>query len=112
MSIVAKFFEEVQINTHGLTPHIAGASGHMPFVQGTCPGCRMQGTLFLGSGGYVTCSSLSCPEPEAATNALDGAVSRVAALCDAAEREALRWADPLPVPEWVASVREALDGAA
>lgn len=67
------FFSEIALNTHGLSPHIARASAHMPFVQGTCPGCGMDGTLFLGSGGYVTCSSLSCPEPDAATRVLDGA---------------------------------------
>nr|BEK68813.1 hypothetical protein KPHV_60400 [Kitasatospora purpeofusca] len=31
-------------------------------------------------------------------------------VCDAAEKQALRWEHPLPVPEWVAAVRAALDG--
>ncbi|MFJ2675094.1 DUF6085 family protein [Streptomyces sp. NPDC087525] len=39
-------------------------------VQGHCPACR--GTsLFLGSGGYVTCSRLDCPEPDAASTLLE-----------------------------------------
>ncbi|MEU6233819.1 hypothetical protein [Kitasatospora sp. NPDC047058] len=31
-------------------------------------------------------------------------------VCDAAERQALQWEQPLPVPEWVGAVRTALDG--
>lgn len=35
-----------------------------PKVQGFCPmGCGS--TLFLGSGGYVTCSLIGCPNPTA-----------------------------------------------
>jgi hypothetical protein len=34
----------------------------------------------------------------------------VLSLCDAAERGALRWEQPLPVPEWVHQVREAATG--
>lgn len=30
-------------------------------------------------------------------------------VCDQAERQAIRWEQPLPVPEWVATVREAAD---
>ncbi|WBP89493.1 hypothetical protein [Kitasatospora cathayae] len=32
------------------------------------------------------------------------------AVCDAAEKQATRWENPLPVPEWVAAIRAALDG--
>ena len=40
-----------------------------PRVQGRCPmGCGE--TLFLGAGGYVTCSWIDCPEPDAATRLL------------------------------------------
>lgn len=43
-------------------------AGH-PLVQGRCPACR--GTsLFLGSGGYVTCSRLHCPNASAADDLL------------------------------------------
>lgn len=38
-------------------------------VQGFCPmGCGP--TLFLGSGGYVTCRHLECPEPAAVSDIL------------------------------------------
>jgi hypothetical protein len=33
-------------------------------------------------------------------------------VCDAAVRQATRWEHPLPVPEWVETVRTAADGAA
>lgn len=39
-------------------------------VQGHCPmGCGT--TLFLGSGGYVTCRNLACPRPEAVSDLID-----------------------------------------
>ena len=39
-------------------------------VAGYCPmGCGQ--TLFLGSGGYVTCSLDVCPRPDAAADLLD-----------------------------------------
>jgi hypothetical protein len=34
----------------------------------------------------------------------------VYAACDAAEKQATRWEQPLPVPEWVALIRNAADG--
>lgn len=40
-----------------------------PQVQGRCPSCHGR-TLFLGQGGYVTCSYLSCPNPSAANHSL------------------------------------------
>lgn len=41
-----------------------------PTVQGKCPACG--GTsLFLGSGGYVTCSRIDCPDPGAADDQLE-----------------------------------------
>lgn len=40
-------------------------------VAGQCPmGCGE--TLFLGEGGHVTCSVISCPDPGAADRALTG----------------------------------------
>lgn len=42
----------------------------LPDVQGRCPACRGQ-SLFLGDGGYVTCSRIDCPDPEAATRVLE-----------------------------------------
>lgn len=38
------------------------------------------------------------------------AIARVEALCDRHESGALRWADPLPVPEWIPLVRAAVRG--
>jgi hypothetical protein len=42
----------------------------LPLVQGNCPACKRAG-LFLGSGGYTTCSNPDCPEPDAATTVLE-----------------------------------------
>jgi hypothetical protein len=41
-----------------------------PDVQGRCPACHGQ-SLFLGSGGYITCARLECPEPDAASTLLN-----------------------------------------
>lgn len=38
-------------------------------VQGYCPSCGSS-SLFLGAGGYVTCSWSDCAEPDAATGML------------------------------------------
>lgn len=40
-----------------------------PRVQGVCPSCRSH-SLFLGEGGYVTCSVLGCRDPGLATDLL------------------------------------------
>lgn len=42
----------------------------LPLVQGACPACH-SASLFLGNGGYVTCSQAACPEPDAATTVLE-----------------------------------------
>jgi hypothetical protein len=44
------------------------AAGYL-LVQGRCPACRGS-SLFLGSGGYLTCSRLDCPNPSAADDVL------------------------------------------
>ncbi|MFF0426884.1 hypothetical protein ACFYUJ_21030 [Streptomyces sp. NPDC004520] len=41
---------------------------------------------------------------------LSRCLDAVIGVCDAAERQATRWEHPLPVPEWVATVRNAVDG--
>jgi hypothetical protein len=41
-----------------------------PKVQGFCPVCGSE-SLFLGAGGYVTCSRIDCPEPDAVSSLLD-----------------------------------------
>ncbi|MER6976034.1 hypothetical protein [Streptomyces carpinensis] len=45
----------------------------MPKVVGICPACRRP-SLFLGSGGFVTCAMLSCPKPDAPTAVLEDPV--------------------------------------
>lgn len=42
----------------------------LPLVKGCCPACGTAG-LFLGDGGYVTCSLIGCPEPDAASTLLE-----------------------------------------
>lgn len=62
-------------------------SERYPRVRGRCPACYGS-SLFLGEGGYVTCSRLECTNPTAADSVLNqGAFSqqpddalRVAAL--------------------------------
>lgn len=41
---------------------------------------------------------------------LQRCLNDVREVCDQAEKQATRWEQPLPVPEWVATVREAADG--
>lgn len=40
-----------------------------PNIQGRCPACRGD-SLFTGTGGYVTCSRIECPNPSAADQLL------------------------------------------
>ena len=47
----------------------AGARRLMVSVKGRCP-CGCGETLMLGAGGYVTCSLLECPHPDAASDLL------------------------------------------
>ena len=46
-----------------------GVTTSFAFVQGLCPACGKD-SLFLGVGGHVTCSRLTCPEPAAADQML------------------------------------------
>lgn len=41
-----------------------------PEVQGHCPACGLE-TLFVGAGGYLTCSYVDCPLPDAASRLLE-----------------------------------------
>lgn len=52
-----------------LSASTAPAAALHPLVQGRCPSCNGS-SLFLGSGGYVTCSRLDCPNPTAADDLL------------------------------------------
>lgn len=47
----------------------APAAAAHPLVKGRCPACNGS-SLFLGSGGYVTCARLDCPDPTAADDLL------------------------------------------
>lgn len=51
-------------------------------VKGKCPACGWSG-LFLGSGGYVTCSQYDCPDPCRAS-AILAIGDKVGKLLDAA----------------------------
>lgn len=51
-------------------------SSDYPSVVGTCPACGWH-SLFLGEGGFVTCSRLACPAPEAASDLLSLKASAV-----------------------------------
>jgi hypothetical protein len=36
-----------------------------PRIKGiTCPACGSHDSIFIGTGGYLTCSWIECPEPE------------------------------------------------
>lgn len=36
-----------------------------PHIRGiTCPACGSHDSIFIGTGGYLTCSWVECPEPE------------------------------------------------
>jgi hypothetical protein len=66
----------------------------LPLVQGRCPACGTKG-LFLGDGGYITCSLIDCPNPSAADDLLHGdqaaKTTRVIALYE-------RWVKAGPPP--------------
>lgn len=42
---------------------------NLPSVQGKCPECGSR-SLFVGEGGYVTCSRIGCDDPSAPSKAL------------------------------------------
>lgn len=48
-----------------------GIAKGYPWVKGICPACDGR-TLFVGDGGYVTCSYIPCPDPGAAGKLLEG----------------------------------------
>lgn len=33
-------------------------------IKSWCPACKSKDTVFVGSGGYLTCSWTECPEPD------------------------------------------------
>lgn len=56
--------------TEALPASTAPLAAGLPLVRGNCPACK-HASLFLGTGGYVTCSNADCPEPDAATTILE-----------------------------------------
>ncbi|GAB2906921.1 hypothetical protein GCM10027047_01470 [Rhodococcus aerolatus] len=46
-----------------------GVGTGRPWVAGFCPACGKRG-LFVGEGGYVTCSQIGCPNPGAPSDVL------------------------------------------
>lgn len=86
-----------------------------PELRGHCGPC-----LVAWTGDVNRCPECGQPSTEALHARLADAEAwaaqltdqraAVLALADKAERGATRWADPLPVPEWVHQVRLALDG--
>jgi hypothetical protein len=43
------------------------------WLKHPCPACGSTGTLFIGNGGYLTCSLIGCPDPCKAGDVLDNA---------------------------------------
>jgi hypothetical protein len=43
------------------------------WITARCPACGWSNVLFVADGGYVTCSRIECPDPEAAHATLEGA---------------------------------------
>ncbi len=41
-----------------------------PDIKGHCPACGWA-SLFVGEGGYITCSRLECPQPDAVSTLLE-----------------------------------------
>lgn len=50
--------------------------GNFPSVQGRCPSCGAT-SLFLGAGGYVTCSRATCSAPDAASTLLEARLKSI-----------------------------------
>jgi hypothetical protein len=45
------------------------------WIAARCPACGWSNCLFVAEGGFITCSRIECPNPEAAHAALEGNVS-------------------------------------
>ena len=48
-------------------------------LEGKCPACGWSG-LFVGSGGYITCSQYDCPDPGAVADILRSSNPKTAML--------------------------------
>ena len=100
-ALLRRMADEAQQQPGTETPASAEplASG-LPLVKGNCPACR-RASLFLGSGGYPTCSNADCPEPDAATTVLEQYANEAH---DPEHTWAAELHDPL-ADEWVPGTR-------
>lgn len=47
------------------------------WISAPCPACGWSGVLFVAEGGYLTCSRIGCPDPEAAHTVLEQSAPEV-----------------------------------
>ncbi|MEW2068430.1 DUF6085 family protein [Streptomyces sp. NPDC007346] len=69
--IEASVIEHCAVLAAAALGHVTGMlppTGHR--ISGRCPACG-RSSLFLAVGGYVTCSRLDCPRPDATADLLD-----------------------------------------
>jgi hypothetical protein len=82
-------------------------------IETRCPACH-SGSLFVGSGGHVTCASLSCPEPslESEINnlraALEDALLTLVAIAAQPATAGRLWADNPTLGATLVRVRKAM----
>lgn len=89
----------------------------------TCAGMETDGDIATLAAGRTDAESYAnarfigharedVPALLAEVRRLRAQLDAVTGLCDAAEKQAARWEHPLPVPEWVAEVRRAVEHGA
>lgn len=73
---------------NGVPVVTAGTGAGWPLVRGRCPSCGAA-SLFLASGGYVTCGIIRCPNPTAVSDALldEPSASPVGPYWEAGEKQ-------------------------
>ena len=85
----------------------------MSDIKTPCPACG-NSTLFVGSGGHITCSWLKCPEPSlqgeihALRTALAGALTTMVAIAAQPATAGRLWAENPTLAETLARTRAAL----
>lgn len=82
----------------------SGVGAGWPQVKGECPACG-NASLFLASGGYVTCAVIKCPNPTAVADRLELPRPEPVELTDAEVDDALSISVPRydrteRYPEW------------
>lgn len=91
------------------------ATQNYPRVQGECPmGCGS--TLFVGAGGWITCSYIQCPDPTRVSDMLPKIGNRSVVVIDGkvavAQDVVTMWLDGEDQPEaWQAFVDAAREVA-